>query len=240
MAGGPDRVPPTPIVVLVAGDVLAVGVQRPMGSGVRQVQEEGIPAVHGFGGHAYPMVGYPIRVVPVWIDLVEQFLVAHQVGGLVVRAGPADGPEEVVEPSLPRKGETRPLVGPAVLLGHVALARYMPLARHQCAVARGLERLGDGDGRVVQVTLVGGVGVRHRVRHVADAGLVRVQTRQQRRPRRAAAGRVVHLGEAQPALGKRIERRRGYLRSVTPEIREAEVVGQDHDDVGPATQVTGT
>ena len=71
------------------------------------------------------------------------------------------------------------------------------------------------------------------VHHVADAGLVRIQSGQQRRARRATAAHVVKLREAQSARGEFVEIRRGDFRAVTTEVGKAEVIGEDNYDVRP-------
>ena len=60
---------------------------------------------------------------------------------------------------------------------------------------------------------------------------MRVEPGQERSARRTAAARVVELGEAQPVFRERVEVRRGDLGTVAPEVGEAHVVDQDHDDV---------
>ena len=62
--------------------------------------------------------------------------------------------------------------------------------------------------------------------------LLRVMAGHQRRARRPAAARVVELREPDPARRQAVEVRGGNLAAVAPDVREAEVVGQDHEEVG--------
>ena len=100
VASGPERIPSLPVAALVPGDVLLEGMQRPVRSGIGQVEEEGHPVAGRLGHHVEGMVGDHIRVIPVEFVLLEQIVVSHHVGGLVVRTGPTDGAEELVEASL--------------------------------------------------------------------------------------------------------------------------------------------
>jgi hypothetical protein len=59
-----------------------------------------------------------------------------------------------------------------------------------------------------------------------------IQPREQRRPRRAATGRVVKLREPQPVGGERIEIRRLDLAAVAAQIAEAHVISENDDDIG--------
>ena len=68
--------------------------------------------------------------------------------------------------------------------------------------------------------------------HVPNAGLVGVESGEQRRTARAAARGVVELGEAQAAGGEAVEIGGVNLAAVAAEIAEADVVGENDDDVG--------
>jgi hypothetical protein len=63
------------------------------------------------------------------------------------------------------------------------------------------------------------------------ARLVRIKTREQRRPRGTTARRVVKLREAQPARRELVEIRRGNFRPVAADVGVPHVVRQNDDDV---------
>ncbi len=67
---------------------------------------------------------------------------------------------------------------------------------------------------------------------MADAGLVRMQSSQERGPCRATSGGVVELGEADAVAGQGVEVRRVDLAAVTPDVRVSDVVAEEDDDVG--------
>jgi hypothetical protein len=67
----------------------------------------------------------------------------------------------------------------------------------------------------------------------ADAGLMRIEPRQQAGTRRAAAAGVVTLREPQAAGREAIEVRRANLAAVAAEIRPTQVVGEDDENVWP-------
>ena len=108
---------------------------------------------------------------------------------------------------------------------------HMPLAGHAGEIARITEHLGDGDTLVIEPAAIAGQLLV--VGHVADPGLMRVETGEQARPRGAAAGGVVALGEPQAVCRQGIEVRRGDLAAVAAQVGEAHVIDQDHDDVRP-------
>ena len=97
-----------------------------------------------------------------------------------------------------------------------ALLPDMPLAGHQRGVAGVLEDFGNRDAVVVQKPLVR----RHPeiADHVADTGLMGIETGQQGRPCRAAAGRVVELSEAQALGRERVQVRGRDLPAVAADI----------------------
>ena len=198
-------------------------VQRPVRRGVGHVLEEG-----------------PVRVLGAVAAQELDRLVADRVGveearrprlvfgvvvaarervGVIETAGADDGAEEVVETALHGPGIGR--------LDQVA--RHVPLATEIAAVARGLEHLGDGGAALVQVA---GVAFRARViRQDANAGLMRVQTREQRRARRTAARRVVELREAQAVTGQPVQMGRVDFAAVAADVGIAHVVVEDQKNV---------
>jgi hypothetical protein len=82
-------------------------------------------------------------------------------------------------------------------------------------------------------------GLRVAVDHAADAGLVGVEAREQRRARGAAAADVVELSEADAVGGEAVDVERGNLRAVAAEVGEAEIVGEEDDDVRARRGVDG-
>ena len=109
-----------------------------------------------------------------------------------------DRPEELVEAALHGPiGALDPLAGS---FGR----RDMPLATHERCVARSAENLGDSDALLVQAAPVR----RDRLsvlavlgHHVPHSSLVRIQPRDQGRPRGAATRVVVERAEAKPLSG---------------------------------------
>ena len=106
----------------------------------------------------------------------------------------------------------------------------MPLARHQRRVPGGPQHLGDRYAALTQVAAIAGQPVIFH--HVADAGLVLVKARHERGTSGAAAGRVVELRQAQPALGQPVEMGRLDLASVAADVGETEIIGHDQNNVG--------
>src|SRR5262245_46652038 len=91
-----------------------------------------------------------------------------------------------------------------IVLGTVGRGktRNMPLPDRIATVAGGLEHFRD---RAVLLIQVAAVAIETEVRHhVADAGLMRIETCEQARARRTAAGGVVKLRKAQPAGSERV------------------------------------
>src|SRR5262245_25971180 len=150
-----------------------------------------------------------VRVKEAGVDLglvLDVVVAARQCVGVVKAASADDGPVELVEatlqrPSISRLSET---------------ARHMPFAAHVASITAGLERAGDRDAALVEIA---GITLRPRiVSQNADTRLMWMQARQQRRAGRAAAGRVVELGETQTVAREPVEVRRIDLAAVAPEI----------------------
>ena len=134
-----------------------------------------------------------------------------------------------------------PLQGPLVEgtgLGGLEGGRQVPLARGEGVVAGGTQHFGQGAGaagdapahaREAQVP----------VRQPAHAHRVMIPARQQGGAgRRAQRGRM-EVGVAQAARGQGVDVRRGDLRAVAAQVREAEVVEDDADHVGRAGRRPG-
>ncbi len=91
----------------------------------------------------------------------------------------------------------------------------VPLADHHGVVSGGGEGFGDG----------GAAG------EFGAAGLVAVESGEQRDTGGVALGGVVELGEAEAFLGEGVELGGFDFGTVATDVREAEVVGHDEDDV---------
>ena len=106
----------------------------------------------------------------------------------------------------------------------------MPFACHGGEVTDGFEDFCDGDAGVIETArITGGALV---IGHVADAGLMGVESGEEGGAGGAAAGGVVELGEAESASGEGVEVGGGDFGAVTAEISEAHVVDEDDNDVG--------
>ena len=198
------------------------------GCGVGQVQEVGTFGIglgHELGGAPGEVVG---RVV------VRRQLGYRRGAGEQLRGG-------IGRPVVARPAEDAVVAVEAAVRGPVGTERAdVPLAGHEGLVTVGLERLGQGRRVVAQVALVGTAGDRlvelevgmALGSHVADAGAVGIQTGQQRRPRRAAAGTVVELGVADARFGEGVDMRGVDLPAVAAQIGITHVIHQDDDHVG--------
>ena len=171
---------------LVPGDVLLVRVQRPVRRGVGDVLKERRVGVAGLvrTNLACGLVadGVGVEEILVAFRLVVDVLVSAGQGVRMVEAARADDRSvELVEAALHRPRVRR----------FFEAARHVPLAAHVAAVSARLECLRDRHATPVQIARVPfGAG---RVGEDSDAGLMRMQSGQQGRPRRAAPGRVVEL-----------------------------------------------
>ncbi len=106
----------------------------------------------------------------------------------------------------------------------------MPFAGHGGEITGVAEHFGDGDAIVIEATAIARDVVV--IRHVADAGLVRIKAGEQGRATGAAAAGVVELREAQAGAGELVEVGSGNLAAVATDIGKAEVIGENDDDVG--------
>jgi len=217
---------PTPCVetVAVLRNVLVVGVQRPMRSGVREEEEERVRGsrLAVLSDEAHRVVRDGIGVVPALGErlLLDVLLAAHQRSRLVEAARAFERSEEVIE---------TPTGRPRVV-GRVHVDGQVPLAAEAGRVAGRLEDLRHGRALLPEVA---GIAV-GRVVEVedADADLVRMQTRHERCAGRAATGRVVELRHPNPALREAVQSWCRRFTAVAGDVREAHVVGQDEHDVG--------
>ncbi|OQC18217.1 MAG: hypothetical protein BWX70_03550 [Verrucomicrobia bacterium ADurb.Bin070] len=149
-------------------------------------------------------------------------VVARQRRRIVKTAGPMDRPVKPVETAL-----QRPVVLRVIGLRET---RDMPLAHRIGAVAGRTQHFGEGRAAPVQVAPIAlRAAVVH---HVADPGLMRIKSGQQRGARRTAPSRIVKLREADAVRRQRVEVRRADLAAVTPDVGKPHIIRKDHDDVG--------
>ena len=214
-------VPTACVFPAIPGDVSGAGVQRPMGRGVGHVEKERPVAVGHVVDEADRVVTDRIGVIEILRLRLDRRVVAGQGDRVVEAARTVDRSVEAIEAAL---------AGPVVLRCGRGW-RHVPLARHECVVARRAKDLGDGYASAVQFPAVPlPAAVFH---HVAHARLMRIEPGEQSGSRRAASCCVVELREPQSAAGEPVEIRRGDLRTVAADVRETHVVGHDNDDVGP-------
>ena len=108
--------------------------------------------------------------------------------------------------------------------------RDVPLARHERLVIGGLQDFRNRPARRAQVVGVSGQRAFF-IHHVPDAGLVRVQSAEQARARRAAARTVVELSESHPLAREPVEIGRRDLGTIGPDIGIAHIIRQYENDV---------
>ena len=123
-----------------------------------------------------------------------------------------------------------PLAWPTVF-GSLGLyvTRNVPLPAHIGSVTRRAKRLGNRHATMIQIpaiTLQPVIG-----RHVSDACLVWVQSRQQRCARGAATRRVVELRESQSAVRQPVKVRRLHLAAVAAEVGITHVIVQNQQNI---------
>jgi hypothetical protein len=221
------------VAAAVLGDVGGFRVQRPVGGGEGGVEEEGLGRVitpvvaqeaHGLIGDGVGVVVLRGLVLGILGD-GDELVVAYQGAGIEVTAGAMDGAVVAVEAALE---------GPvaAVPQGFGVLARgHVPFTDGVIPVTGGSESLGEGHALAVQAAPVAVViPVLH---HVTDAGLVRVETGEQRGAGRAASRGVVKLGEPEPVGRQGIQVRCGDFAPVTTDVGVAHVIGENHHQIGP-------
>jgi len=68
---------------------------------------------------------------------------------------------------------------------------------------------------------------------VSNTGLMRIQPREQTRPRRTTPSRVVELRKAQPISGESIQIRRGNFTAISSDVSKAHIVGQNNEEIRP-------
>ena len=222
-------VPADQVAAPIAGDVLGRRLQREVGGGVGEVEQErllaGAVAVEE-GDRAVAErvggveVGLLRRERPPQAGVVAP--VAIVAGRLVRRlrlAGPAEAGIEVVAAAV----DQPPVAVEAALHRQFAApVPVVPLPGHQGAVAGGAQQLGEGD--VVAAGAEAGS-------EVSQAHLVAVLAGEQRGAGGDAHRVVVEVGEAQSAGRQAVEIRGGDLAAVAAQVAEPQVVGHDQHDV---------
>ena len=110
------------------------------------------------------------------------------------------------------------------------LRTEMPFAGHHRTVTALAELLGQR--RHIGPDRAAVAGQAAIPRHVPHAGLVRIQPRQQRRPRRTTPSGIIKLRKPQTVGCEFIQHGCFNLSAVTAEIRKAGIIRHDDDDVG--------
>ena len=158
---------------------------------------------------------------------IDRRVVAHQLRRVLIRLGIHETIEAIEtapqRPAVERTGRAR-----------FRERRHVPLAQHVVAIAVRAQHFGDGAGLAADLAAIAGIA-RIEVGEAADADGVMVASGQQRRPRGRAHRRRVEAGVAQAALGDGVDGRRGDRRAIAAEVGEADIVEQDHQDIGGTT-----
>ena len=233
-----DDLPADLIGILVLFDVLGQGVQGPVGRRVGEVEEEGLVVLGVFVHVADGSLREVVRHVIPFGDFAHRLLAVHEAERVEVVHHAVNRAVELLEAAV---GGVVDLVGellvvnvvgePFALVGAQGRLGDVPFADHARVVTRAAEHFGDGHGVLRQRAAVSGQVVVEG--HPADSGLMLVKSREQRRPGGAAAAGVVEVVEAQTLGCQPVEVRGMDFTSVAPDVGEAQVVGQDHDHVGP-------
>ena len=229
VAGRAELVPAVSELAAEARDLGGGGLEREVRRVVREIEEERFFRGAGFVDEAQAVVGpevggIPFLRHPTLPARADVCAVQEEFGFVASGKIEATGGrvERAVEAAAPRRRAE-------------GLAD-MPLARHRGEVAGRAEHFGDRDAAVVELPGVAGQhrtrGIAAGCRHVAHAGLMRIEARQERGPRGTAPAGVVELREAHAVFCERIEVRRGDLAAVAAEVGPAHVVDQNDDDVG--------
>ena len=157
---------------------------------------------------------------------IDMGVVAHQLGRVLVGLGVHEAVEAV------EAAAQRPAVEGA---GRAALRqrRDMPLAEHVVAKALRAQHLGQRAGLARDLAAVARVAAVE-VGQAAHAHRMVVAPGQQRGARGAAHRRGVEAAVAQAAPRQCVDVRRADGRAVAAEVGEADIVEQDHQDVGRA------
>ena len=218
------------ILALVFGRIFWQRVHGPMCGGVGHVEEEGLVLLRAgiLINETHRVVADRIRII-ILLRLVlrigkrrDHRIITRQRPRIIKAARSSDRAVEAVKAALQRPVELR-------AFGHCML-RDVPFAHRISPVTRRFQHLCDGHAALVQIPPIPLLPTI--LHHVPNPRLMRIQPRQQRRPRGAAAPGIVELTEPYTALRQPVKIRRLNLPAVAPEIREAHVIRHDEDDVG--------
>jgi hypothetical protein len=128
--------------------------------------------------------------------------------------------------------EAEVIIEPALMRSQTFFEADVPFADHARGIACGLQLLRQRRNLARQAEVVRGILFRPRVRFKAEAMLIH-PAHQPRPRRRAHAMRRVAIREAHTILRDAVDvRRRDVLAAVHADVRIAEVIGEEDDDVG--------
>ena len=216
MPGGPNLVPTPHVLALVLDDIVLPSVERPVRRGERDVLEKRFAGRHRVIDLRRRVIRNRVRQMKIVRLHLDQLILQHQRLRIPIRVGRFQQAEIPVEPPLRRQRVFRIARCPLVTQPTIVTAACMPLARHQRPVTRALCHLAHRHTVIPQIPLI----ARHTQirRHLPDTCLMRVQPRQQSRPRRTAPRTVIHLRKPDPVVAQSIQIRRANLTPVTPDI----------------------
>ena len=221
---------------LVFRNGLIRSLERKVGGVVGQVEKEGLAPLQRVIDVFERHVGEILRGVEILFRLVRILqgrvvvVTRDQQLSILVDVAIAEHLPVTVDVRSDDRGAIKAPILRKRMSRRITVRRGMPLAAGERRVAHFLQRLPESDSVLVErafITLPP-IGVDHE----PHSGLVLIETGEQAGARRAASRRVIHLSEAQTVLRKVIETRRFDLAAIAPEIRVAQVIGQNHDDVG--------
>ena len=217
---------------MVFGNLLFRRLQRPVGGIIGQIQEERlvIGALHRRIQISQSMIGEGIGGIEaiVWRRIrfvIDRHMRPRAGFGIpaVIIHRPIDLDKRMVKTTM-----HRPFLRPAP---------QVPFTHHQGLIAGRPQAFGDGwciGGQVILISLtIGGGpgGCRVIIDHITNPHLMGVTAGQQSRTRGATARLIVELREGHPGLGQAINIGSGDFRAITPQIRIAQIIGQDQDNI---------
>ena len=112
----------------------------------------------------------------------------------------------------------------------------MPFARHEGEVTRIGQQLGQGRHAVIEEAFVTRFATLAFGQHLlmgAEPGDMRIGAGEQHGACRSAGGGGVEIREAQARRGQRVEMGGGDLAAECPDVGKAQIVGDDHQKIGP-------
>ena len=171
------HVPPRGIAAPIPLDVIPWRLQWPVGRGIADKEEERLGAGSQIPDSGHRFIADGVGVVEGLVRVErEKLAVAHQCVGEEVAARSSQRAIPALETSLVRKRMVD-VSRPPFLGADGIPPSDMPLAGEGRAITRLAQGLGNSHAPLVQVPLVGGVPEVHH--HMADAGLVRVESGEQ-------------------------------------------------------------